>query len=113
MIPRRVCFSAPILILCTFCLHCAWSAAAPPVEGEKSSRDTAAQAILDSRLPEVRLDQTGFNDAIQFLRDVTSANITVNWKAVESAGIPENAPVSARLRDVKLSTALTTILQNV
>jgi len=88
-------------------------AATPPSQEEKTARDAAAQAILDSRLPEVRLDQTGFNDAIQFIRDVTSANITVNWKAIESAGIPENAPVSARLRDVKLSTALTTILNNV
>src|SRR5262249_44108318 len=47
------------------------------------------------------------------LRDVSSANIFVNWRALEAAGIDKNAPVTARLRDVKFSKALETILRDV
>jgi general secretion pathway protein D len=61
----------------------------------------------------VRFDNVGFVDVLDFLRDVTSANIFVNWRALETAGIDRNAPVTARLRDVKFSKALETILRDV
>jgi general secretion pathway protein D len=54
-----------------------------------------------------------FSDVIDFLRDVTGANLFVNWRALETAGIDKAAPVTARLRDVKFSKALTTILNDV
>src|SRR6185503_19872463 len=53
------------------------------------------------------------SDVIDFLRDVTGANIFVNWRALEAAGIDRNTPVTARLRDVKFSKALQTILSDV
>jgi len=37
----------------------------------------------------------------------------VNWRALETAGVDRNAPVTARLRDVKFSTALEMILRDV
>ncbi|HEV8607164.1 MAG TPA: M56 family metallopeptidase [Tepidisphaeraceae bacterium] len=85
----------------------------PPPIDEKARRDAATQAILDRRLPEVRFDKVAFSDAVDFLRDVTSANIFVNWKALEAAGIEKNAPVSARMRDIKFSKALTTLVNDV
>jgi general secretion pathway protein D len=75
--------------------------------------DAQVQAQLEKRLPELRFDQVAFSDVVDFLRDVTGANLFVNWRALEGAGIDKNAPVTARLRDVKFSKALTTILEDV
>jgi general secretion pathway protein D len=78
-----------------------------------NAADAAVVAQLERKLPEVRFDNVGFSDVLDFLRDVTSANIFVNWRALETAGIDRNAPVTARLRDVKFSKALETILRDV
>ncbi len=75
--------------------------------------DQVVQAQLDRRLPEVRFDGVALTDVIDFMRDITGANIFVNWRALEAAGVDKNAPVTARLRDVKFSKALSTILQDV
>jgi hypothetical protein len=52
------------------------------------------------------------SDAVEFLRDVTSTNLFVNWKALEAAGVDRNTVVTARLRDVKFAKALKTILND-
>jgi general secretion pathway protein D len=75
--------------------------------------DEAVLAQLEKRLPEVRLDGVPFTDVIDFLRDVTSANIFVNWRALEASQVDKNTPVTALLRDVKFAKALSTILNDV
>ena len=47
------------------------------------------------------------------LRDITQTNIFVNWRALEAAGVDKNAPVTTRLRDVKFSKVLRTVLDEV
>jgi general secretion pathway protein D len=76
-------------------------------------QDAVVQAQLDKRLPELRFDAVGLTDVIDFLRDVSGANIFVNWRALEAATIDRNAPVTARLRDVPFRKALDIILQDV
>jgi len=75
--------------------------------------DRAVAAQLDRNLPEVAFDQVGFSDVIDFLRDVSGANLFVNWKSLEAAGIDRNTPVTARLHNVKVSKALNVILDSV
>jgi hypothetical protein len=75
--------------------------------------DPATRAMLDRALPEVTFDGVGLSDVIDFLRDVTNANIFVNWRALEGAGIDRGATVNVRLRDVKFSKALQIILDGV
>lgn len=82
-------------------------------ERGESSGDAATRAQLDRKLPELRFDQVPFGDVIGFLQDVSGANIFVNWRALESAGIDRNTPVTARLRDIKFSKGLSTILSDV
>ena len=50
----------------------------------------AALASLHKKVPEVKFDNTSFSDVIDFFRDITGANIAVNWRALESAGVDEN-----------------------
>jgi general secretion pathway protein D len=76
-----------------------------------SDRLTVAQ--LDHSLPALQFDAVGFSDVIDFLRDVSGANLFVNWKSLEAAGIDRNTPVSASLRNIKFSKALSIILESV
>ena len=77
-----------------------------------SKEDQAVQAQLDKRLPSVQLPQVALSDAIDFLRDITGANILVNWKALEAEGIDkQSTQVSVQLHDVKFSKVLDIILQ--
>jgi type II secretory pathway component GspD/PulD (secretin)/tetratricopeptide (TPR) repeat protein len=78
-----------------------------------TQQDSEARALLDRELPELRFDQVPFADAIEFLRDSTQANIFVNWRAMELEAVDRNAPVSLRLRNVKFSKVLRSILDDV
>lgn len=49
---------------------------------------------------EVNWDAVPLEDAVEFLRDATTLNISVNWKAIELAGIDRATPVTLHLRDV-------------
>lgn len=82
-------------------------------ERGEGREDRAIQAQLDRQLPELQFDGVGFSDVIDFLRDVSGANVFVNWKTLEGAGIDRNAPVTAKLRNVKFSKALGVILDSV
>jgi general secretion pathway protein D len=75
--------------------------------------DRAVQAQLDRQLPELKFDAVGFSDVVDFLRDVSGANLFVNWKSLEAAGIDRNTPVNTTLRNIKFSKALSTILDSV
>jgi tetratricopeptide (TPR) repeat protein len=81
------------------------------VERVESQRKAMAQ--LDRQLPALTFDAVGFSDVVDFLRDVSGANVFVNWKALEAAKVDRNTPVSANLRNIKFSKALSVILDAV
>jgi general secretion pathway protein D len=83
------------------------------IERGEREEDQAVVTQLERQLPEVRFENVAFADVVEFLRDVSLANIFVNWRALEAAGIDRTAPVTARLRNVKFSKALETILRDV
>ena len=85
--------------------------AAPPDAPAKP--DPATQAMLDRVLPEVAFDGVGLSDVLDFMRDITNANIFVNWRALEGAGIDPNAQVNMRLRQVPFGKALDVLLEGV
>jgi len=60
----------------------------------------------------VNFDKVGLSDALEFLRDVSGANIAIQWKALEAAGVDRAAPVTMRARNPKFSTALKAILSD-
>jgi hypothetical protein len=68
---------------------------------------------LDRKLPEVTFDKVPLGDVIDFLRDVTSANIEVDWKALAAAGVQKNKSLTVRARNLKFSQALRLILDDV
>jgi len=82
-------------------------------EHNGNAQERAAIVQLDRQLPALQFDAVGFSDVIDFLRDVSGANIFVNWKSLEAAGIDRNTPVSASLRNIKFAKALNVILDSV
>jgi hypothetical protein len=100
------------LVLAAGCL-----ATARAEEGKKpvaaAAADERVAAQLDRVLPEIRFNGQRFDDVIDFMRDVTGANIFVHWRALESTGIARNAPVAMQLKDVKFKTALSKLTEAV
>ena len=80
-----------------------------PVSGAQPARLTVRQ-MLNARLPELKLEGIALGDAIDFLRDVSGANLHVNWRAIEAAGVTRDVVVNVRLRNVTVRKALTVIL---
>lgn len=75
-------------------------------------QDAIVLAKLEKKLPEVKFDAVPFKDVVEFLRDVSDVNIFVNWRAINAGGITREQPVTARLRDVKISKALQILLRD-
>jgi len=42
-------------------------------------------------------------NALDFMRDVSGANITVNWKALEASGMTRDAQVNLHLTGITLA----------
>lgn len=63
-------------------------------------------AVLETPVPEIKFDKTPLNEAVSKLMDITGADIIVDWRALEAAAIDKNEPVSLRLHNVTLGTAL-------
>src|SRR5258706_11387111 len=74
------------------------------------SQQAAANASLNRLLPEVKFQGSTLKDCFEFLRDVSGANIHVNWRALEAAGVTGDTPVNVRLREVSLRKVLTVLL---
>ena len=85
------------------------------VEEERGLKeaDRIVQAQLDKPLPEVKLENAQLGDVMDFLRDISGANIFVNWKALEAATVDRTATVNVRLKDVKFSKVLQTVLDSI
>src|SRR5258706_7520989 len=75
-----------------------------------SNQQAVTISALGRTLPEVKFQGSSLKDCVDFLRDVSGANIHVNWRALEAAGINADTPVNLRLREVSLRKILTTLL---
>jgi hypothetical protein len=72
--------------------------------------DISARRALNSSVPDLRLDNVSLADAIDFLRDVTDANVHVNWRALEESGVGRDVTINLRLRRVPLRKVLAMVL---
>ena len=74
------------------------------------SRAVTPKAALNQTLPELKFTNVAIGDCFDFLRDVSGANIHVNWRALESAAVSKDTTVNVRLRSVSLRKALDVLL---
>jgi len=81
-----------------------------PTATVESEGDRATRQLLQRPLLGVDFQELQFQKAIQWLTDSTGANITVNWTALEAAGINKDALVTLHLKNVKFETVLRQLL---
>ncbi|HEY2587909.1 MAG TPA: hypothetical protein VGI81_19350 [Tepidisphaeraceae bacterium] len=67
-------------------------------------------ADLEQRIPELNLDSTTLEDAIDLVRKATKANLVVNWNALAASGISRDTQIKLRFRNATLDRVLATIL---
>src|SRR5216110_3137178 len=71
---------------------------------------TPARLMLNRTVPDLKMTGVAVADAVDSLRDLTGANIHVNWKALEEQGIGKDTPVNVHVRGVTLEKALNLVL---
>lgn len=76
----------------------------------RSASASTLSRQLGQTLPELKFEGVTLNDAIDFLRDVSGANISVNWKALSGEGVTPESPLTLKLRNVSLRKGLDLIL---
>src|SRR5262249_34927592 len=75
-----------------------------------ASQNAQAKASLDRVLPAINFTNVTLRDAIDFLRDVSGANMHANWKAIEAAGVTGDTTINVKLRAVSLRKVLGLVL---
>jgi RNA polymerase sigma factor (sigma-70 family) len=88
-------------------------AGAPPAPQQRPSQPQGANALLDQVLPALKADSVPLADIVDFLRDVTGANIYADWPALSQVGVSRATKVTEELKDVKFSDALRKILADI
>jgi hypothetical protein len=80
-----------------------------PVRGADAAPVNARQA-LSQTVRELNVDGASLAKVIEFLRNVSGANLMVNWKSLEAAGVQRDALISLTVREVSLRKMLQLVL---
>jgi uncharacterized membrane protein YgcG len=72
--------------------------------------ESSARLALDRDTPAVKLDSVAFKDALDFVQDLSGANLHVNWAALQAAGVDKSAVIDLHVRGVPLRKVLNLIL---
>jgi len=73
---------------------------------------TTRTSNLDVRLTDVQFPSIPLENVIDQLRELTHANIVVDWRVLEAEGIERSARVRVHLWDVKLGQVLRIVLDD-
>ncbi|HUT01180.1 MAG TPA: secretin N-terminal domain-containing protein, partial [Phycisphaerae bacterium] len=77
----------------------------------ESRADAALREKLKREIERLSFADIDFKDVVQFLREYSDANIQVNWRALQAAGIEQNTPVSVDIRKISVRRALDLVLR--
>ncbi|MFW6132937.1 MAG: hypothetical protein ACOC8F_03510 [Planctomycetota bacterium] len=76
--------------------------------GESEANRIVRQEL--DRTIDLDVDAVGFQEVINFLRNVSGVNFWVNWKALDFQGVTTSTEVTAHLSDVSVRKALQVVL---
>lgn len=85
-------------------LLAAWRSAPAKTDADRK----VAVALAQPR--EMALAGVGLGDVLAYVRDATACPVTVDWPALEAAGVARETPVSVRVRHAPLGVALALVL---
>jgi general secretion pathway protein D len=78
-----------------------------------SAEDRRARQKLQTNIKSVDFSDVPFEDVLDFIREVTTANIYPEWNALQLAGIDRTKTVNVRLSDVSAEKLLEIVLDDV
>jgi hypothetical protein len=76
-----------------------------------SAAPRSARLMLMHLVPQAKLDNVSLEESLNFIRDVTGANLVVDWAALQSANVDKQTEVNVSLRNVRLEKLLQIILR--
>ncbi len=79
----------------------------------ESEEDRKANQKLEMKMPKFDFPDLPFSEVVDYIRENSGANIFVNWKALEAAGIDNTQTVSIKLTNVSFRKALELALNDV
>jgi hypothetical protein len=74
------------------------------------AREAEVKAALEKVIPAVNFSNATFEKAIDQIREASGANIFVNWRALELAGIAKDKSVNFKLRQVSVRKVIALLL---
>jgi hypothetical protein len=85
-------------------------AAAPTTRPAPTGYEVSPGRALAAKLPDIKFNGIPLQDAIDFVRDVSGANIHVNWRALELLNVTRQMPVTLQLSNVTTRRVLRSLL---
>ncbi len=79
----------------------------------ESEADAAVREKLRREIERLSFADIDFKDVVQFLREYSDANIHVNWRALQAAGLEQSTKVSVDVRRISVKRALDLVLRDV
>jgi hypothetical protein len=99
------------LTILTAALLVTGSAAAQSVQARPARpRGDSTLKLMNQRLPEVRFEETPFDQVTDWLGEITQMNIVVRWQILEDALIKRDKPISMQAKNLRLSQILWLLL---
>jgi beta-lactamase regulating signal transducer with metallopeptidase domain len=75
--------------------------------------DPALRTSLNRTLPGLHFDAVALGDVLDFVHDVSGIKFDTDWEGLKAAGVERNTPFSLQLQNVRLSEAISAILDGV
>ncbi len=74
------------------------------------ARVPSTLALLNKRIPEVKMEEVPLKEVIEWLREFTGANVTVRWQVLTDAGVNADELITIKLKNSRLSQVLWMIM---
>ena len=73
-------------------------------------RRTDTLSMLDQRIPEVSFDGVPFEQVMDWVAEITGANVVVRWQTLEDNGVDRDKPITIKMKNLRLSQVLWMIM---
>ena len=70
----------------------------------------SASSFMNENLSELKFTDVALSSALDYLRDISGANIVVDWKSLQAVGVDQNSLINVHLRNISLRKALAVVL---
>ncbi len=84
-----------------------------PSQFAESAANRAALASIEEKSTQITFDDNPLIDVLAFVESIAGVNMDIDWVSLEDVGVDRETPVSLRLNNVTIETALNRVLEKV